>query len=160
MRAVVVIGYQNDYVSGPRAVGYAKMIEGNICNRIESTLRSGGDLFILMDSYNGDQNDGLCIKGTWGAELAGRLNDYESKGHIIQKQKYGSEELVNALLHYNEVEICGLDTNKDILVNAVLLHNAYPKMEITVKKNCIASRDSALAEETADVLTGIGVIVK
>jgi hypothetical protein len=33
-------------------------------------------------------------------------------------------------------------------------------MEITVKMNCIASRDSALAEETADVLTGIGVIVK
>ncbi len=39
MKALVVVDYQNDYVKGPLGSKYAKLIEGNICARIEEFLK-------------------------------------------------------------------------------------------------------------------------
>ena len=163
MKALVVVNYQNDHVVGPVSNRYTQLIEGNIVERIEDTLKSKGKVFFLVDSFNEshfrDQKNGVryCIRATPGAELYGRMNDYSSKGSIIRKETYGSEELLGHLRTFDSIEICGVETEKDILANAIIAKTSNPKAEVVVRQNCVATRNSALAEEALDVLSGIGV---
>ena len=168
MKALVVIGYQNDMVSGPMGHPYAKMIEKNICDRIESYLRTNGDLFFLINLFEDDYErtaEGKrnpvrhCIRGTYGADLYGRLNDYSPMARIIRKETGGSSDLLSALRHYDEVELCGLDTVTDVLPNALLARAANPSAKVTVMQNFVAAKNSMLAEEAMDMLVANGVNV-
>ena len=167
MKALIVVDYQNDYVTGPLGHKFAKMIENNICDRIEDTLDQKGDVFFLVDSYGTDYEDTLegkrnpvrhCIRGLPGEELHGKVGDYLNKGHIIRKQTPGSEELYKRIARYDEIEICGLEMNRDILVNAIIAQTSNPKATITIRQNCVASKDSLLGEEAMDILTSLGIV--
>lgn len=166
MRAIVVVDYQNDYVVGPMSTRFTQLIEGNICKRIEATLAERGDLYFVIDSFGSDYlstPEGKrvpikhCIMGTPGTELYGRMNDYSSKGHLIRKQTHGAEELLGKLRMYDEIEICGVETNTDVLANAIVARTANPNAKVVVRQNCVASRDSMLAEEAVDVMRSLGV---
>ena len=142
MRALVVIDYQNDYVVGPLSTRFTQMIEGNICQRIEETLKAGGDVYFVMDMFNEDYlqtPEGKrnpikhCVRGTAGQELFGRLR------------------------HYGEIELCGLETNKDVIANAVIARSSNPNARIIVRQNCVASRDSLMADEAIDIMKGLGI---
>ena len=166
MKALVVVDYQNDHVVGPLSNRYTQLIEGNICSRIDETLDSGGKLYFVVNSFGDDYlrtAEGKripvkhCIMGTPGAELYGRMNDYRTKGHIIRKSTHGSDELMKVLRSYDEIELCGVETESDVLANAVIARTANPDARVVIRQNCIASRNSALAEEALDVLNGLGV---
>jgi len=166
MKALIVVDYQNDYVTGPMGNKYAKMIEDNICKRIEETLENNGDVFFLMDSYSEDYNStpegrkhpvSHCIRGTYGAELHGKVGKYLNRGHILRKTTPGSEELFKRITRYYEVELCGLEMNKDILVNALIVQTANPKANIVIRQNCVAATDSLLGEEAMDILSALNV---
>ena len=168
MKALVVVCYQNDMVKGPMGHTYARMIENNICDRIESVLRSKGDLFFVMNSFEDDYErsaEGIrnpirhCIRGSQGAKLYGRLNDYAAVGRIVRKDSPGSEDLLTALKHYDEIELCGVDTVKDVLPNAIMARTANPYARVVVMQNCVAAKDSMLAEEAMDILVAVGVNV-
>ncbi len=168
MKALVVVCYQNDMVKGPMGHTYARMIENNICERIESVLRTRGDLFFLVNSFEDDYEDSAegqrnpvrhCIRGTHGEKLYGRLNDYAAMGRMIRKDSPGSEDLLDALKHYDDIELCGVDTVKDVLPNAIMARTANPFARVVVMQNCVAAKDSMLAEEAMDILVAVGVNV-
>jgi len=168
MKALVVVDYQNDHVVGPMSNRYTQLIEGNICKRIDETLESGGKLFFLIKTFNDNYlrtAEGKripimhCIMGTPGAELYGRMNDYRSKGRLIRKSTHGSDELMSLLRSFDEIELCGVETETDVLANAIIARTANPEAKVIIRQNCVASRNSDLAEEALDVLAGIGVEV-
>ncbi len=168
MRALLVVDYQNDYVTGPLGSKYAKLIEKNICARISETLGSRGDVYFLVDAFDHDYlntEEGRknpvkhCIWGTPGAEICGQVADYLMQGHVIRKTGPASNELVSRLKNCSDIEVCGLETNKDVLANAVIARAANPSAKVVVRQNCIASRDSMLAEEAIDIMMGLGIEV-
>jgi len=168
MKALVVIDYQNDYVVGPLSTRFTQMIEGNICQRIEETLSAGGDVYFVMDMFNenylqtpeGKRNPiKHCIRGTAGQELFGKMNNYVSKAKILRKDTPGCEELFGRLRHYGEIELCGVETDKDIIANAIIARSSNPNARIIVRQNCVASRDSLMADEASDIMRGLGIEV-
>jgi nicotinamidase-related amidase len=168
MKALVVVCYQKDRVSGPMGHRFAKMIENNICERIEATLSRGGELYFLMDVFEDDYERSAeairnpvrhCIRGTDGASLYGKLNDYQSRAYIIRKDTPGCVDLIDSLKRYDEIELCGVDTNTDILSNAIMARTASPFAKVIVRQNCVAAKDSLLAEEATDLMTALGITV-
>ena len=161
MKALIVVDYQNDYVTGPMGHKYAKLIEDNICRRIDDTIDLKGDIFFLMDSRNaGDEahgREGCCIRGSFGEEIHGRVGGYINKGYIIRKSTPGSEELFRRMGRYDEIELCGVEMDKDVLVNALIAQTANPKARIVVRQNCVASKDTTLGEEAMDILSSLGI---
>lgn len=168
MKAIVVVDYQNDYVVGPMSTRFTQLIEGNICKRIEETLADRGDLYFVIDAFSEDYlytEEGKripinhCIMGTPGAELYGRMNDYLKKGHLIRKQTHGCAEILGKLKIYDVIEVCGVETNTDVLANAIIARTANPNAKVIVRQNCVASRDSLLAEEAVDIMKSLGIDV-
>jgi len=168
MKALLVVDYQNDYVTGPLGSKFAKLIEKNICTRIEETLASRGDVYFLVDAFDhnylnteeGRRNPVKhCIWGTPGAEICGKVADYLRQVHVVRKTGPASNEMVSRLKNCSDIEVCGLETNKDVLANAVIARAANPDAKVTVRQNCVASRDSMLAEEAVDIMMGLGIEV-
>ncbi len=169
MKALVVVNYQNDYVVGPMWNKYAEFIEQNICRRIEDYLADRGEVFFVMDSFPQnylDTPEGRrnpikhCIRGTPGEDLYGKVKNYSSKGHMIRKEAPGSVELMKKLKSYDQVEICGLETNHGVLANAVLARTVNPNSTVIVRENCVAARDSLLAEEAMHVMESLGIVIE
>ncbi|MBE6521966.1 MAG: cysteine hydrolase [Thermoplasmata archaeon] len=167
MKALVVVDYQNDHVTGPMGGKFIPMIEKNICKRIEDTIKMRGDVYFVLDSFgdsilhNADSRSvsKYCIRGTTGVEVYGKVGDYLPNGFIIRKTSPGSEELMKKLRLYDEIELCGVETDVDILANAVIARTANPSALVIIRQNCVASRNSELAEEALDILIGLGVEV-
>ena len=169
MKALVVVDYQNDYVKGPLGSKYAKLIEGNICARIEEVLKDRGTLFLVIDylppNHPGFIPDGkkkpvkCCIAGTAGADVYGKVGDYLSSGYMIRKDALGSEELLKRLKSYDDIEICGLETNTGIIASAVFARTASPSATVSIRQNCITSGDSELGEEALNVMASMGIRV-
>ena len=165
MKALVVVDYQNDHVTGPMGGKFIPMIEKNICKRIEDTIKMRGDVYFVVDSFgdnvlpSADIRDvsKYCIRGTPGVDLYGQVGDYKSKGYIIRKSSPGSDELMKKLRLYDEIELCGVETNVDILANAVVARTANPSALVIIRQNCVASRNSELAEESLDIMVGLGI---
>lgn len=166
MKALVVVDYQNDLVSGELGNKYTMMIENNICKRIESTLKSDGDVFFTVDAHDDNYPDTLegkmqpirhCIEGTEGFELYGKVKDYQSLGFMIRKKTFGSNELMERLRKYDEIEICGVHTDVSVLANAVIARTANPEAHVIVRQNCVATRDAQMGEEAFDIMNALQI---
>ena len=166
MKALVVVDYQNDHVTGSLGCKYAPLIEGNICKRIEDVLMSRGDLFFVIDYFeenfltavNGKLKPvNYCVRGSKGAEIYGKVGDYTSKGYIIRKSSPGSDELMRKLGRYDEIELCGVETDVDVLANAVVARTANPGANVIIRQNCVASRNTDLSEFALDIMDGLGI---
>ncbi len=168
MKALVVVDYQNDHVVGSMGCKYAPKIENNICKRIEEVLMSRGDLFFVIDYFEGNfmtmvngklSHVNYCVRGTKGVELYGRVGEFSSKGYLVRKSSPGSDELMRMLARYDEIELCGVETDVDILANAVIARAANPSANVIVRQNCVASRNTDLSEFALDIMNGMGIKV-
>ena len=168
MKALVVVDYQNDHVTGPLGSKYAPLIENNICKRIEDVLMSRGDVYFVIDYF--EENfmttvNGVtkpvnhCLRGSKGAELYGRVEDFSSKGYLLRKTSPGSNELMRMIARYDEIELCGVETDVGVLANAIIARAANPKANVIVRQNCVASRNTDLSEYALDIMNGMGIKV-
>lgn len=168
MKALVVVDYQNDHVTGPMGSKFAPKIENNICKRIEDVLMARGDLYFVIDYFEENFMTAVngklmpvnyCVRGSRGVEIYGRVGDYSSKGYLVRKSSPGSDELMRKLARYDEIELCGVETDIDVLANAVIARTANPKANVIVRQNCVASRNTDLSEYALDIMNGIGIKV-
>ena len=170
MRALVVVDYQNDFVNGSLGSAAAASIEDAVCSRMEDHLASGDDVFVTIDTHDDgylETREGImlpvvhCIEGTDGWELHGKVRGIAGRGgcRILRKNTFGCAELIGILKDYDEIELCGVATNICVLANAVIARTANPQARITVRRDCVASYDDRLGEETLDVLAGLQIEV-
>ncbi len=168
MRALVVVDYQNDFVSGGLGSADAASIEDPICSRMEDFLGSGDDVYVTMDTHGEDYLETLegrmlpvphCIRGTDGWRLHGRVGELAGGCTILEKDTFGCRALLDALKKYAEIELCGVATNICVIANAVIARTANPEARVVVRRGCVASYDRELGEKALDVMGSLQIEV-
>jgi len=170
-KLLLVIDYQNDFVSGSLGFEQAVSLEAPICDKIEAYLKNGDDVIFTLDTH--DQNYGStqegkklpvphCLKGTHGWQVYGKAEKYLSEAAaVFEKPTFGSLALAEYLKDhpYDSIELCGVVSNICVISNAVLARAALPEAAIVVDSRCTASGDAALNQKALDVMAGLQVTV-
>lgn len=169
-KLLIVVDYQNDFVTGALGFEGARRIEEAVCRKIEGYLAQGCEVVYTMDTHGEDYaqtQEGRklpvphCIQGHNGWELYGKTAALLKGRREFKKAAFGSLELAKWLegKAYDSVELCGVVTNICVLSNAVLCKAALPEAEIVVDAACVAGADEELNRATFTVLRGLQVNV-
>ena len=172
-RCLIVVDFQNDFVSGSLGFPGAESLDSLIAEKIRKYRARGDAVIFTFDTHGEDylktqegQNLAIphCIKGTAGHDLYGEtaklLQDEDKR---FYKPAFGSGELYEYLktTAFERIEIVGLVSNICVVSNAVLAKTAQPETPIVVDADCIASYDPNLNRAAIDILKGLQIeIVK
>lgn len=171
---LVVIDYQNDFVTGALANPAAAALEDGIAARVEAHLARGGFVLFTRDTHAPDYletREGRflpaphCIRGTEGWRLYGALARYETgvqeRVAVADKPTFGSAALPAEAAALcggapERIELCGVVTDICVVSNAIVLHSAFLNSRVAVLKNlCAAATPEGHARALA-LLAGMG----
>ena len=172
-KLLIVVDYQNDFVSGSLGFPHAADLEPLIVDKIKAYHNMGeaGQVIFTMDTHDRhylDTQEGKnlpiahCIEGEDGWQLYGRVaHAKESQDLVFSKPTFGSLELADYLRHkgsqYESVEFVGVVTNICVISNIVLVKAAMPDVELMVDPACVASNDEKLQEAALQVMESLHV---
>lgn len=168
-KCLVVVDYQNDFVSGSLGFEKAKELDSEIANLIEKYHNNSDDVVFTLDTHYDDYmntNEGKylpvphCIKGTIGHNLYGKVSHSVKESDLLfEKNAFGSDKLFEYLKNnrYSSIELVGVVTNICVISNAVIAKTAQPETEIIVNKNLVASNDDKLNDEALSVMSSFQI---
>lgn len=165
---LIVVDYQNDFVDGTLGFEEAKEIEGYIAELIKKFESEGNDVIFTLDTHEHDyleteEGKNLpvkhCISGTKGHELYGSIKDLVGDHIVIEKETFGSIELVLRLSEklYNNITLVGLVSNMCVLSNAIVAKTTQPNAHIIVDSKGSRSFDKELEQKGYDILKALHV---
>ena len=144
-RALVVIDVQNDFINDSHE---SKRIVPNIANLINE-WDENGRIFVTLDTHY--ENENHCIYNEFGWKMNEGVYDALSHRppHLTQyfiKNTFGSLKLINdmSLCIWNninsseEIHICGLYTDTNVVANALLIRAQFPDLKIFIHSDCCA----------------------
>ena len=153
-RLLIVIDYQNDFVSGSLGFNDAIILEDYLVELIEKYHLNKDDVIFTYDSHQDnylDTQEGKnlpvthCIENSEGWQLYGKINNLAKNDKKILKNTFGSLELGNYLKDkdYEEITLVGVVSNICVISNAVI--------------DCkgIASNDPLLQEKAIDLMANL-----
>lgn len=170
-RVLIVVDYQNDFVTGSLGFPGAEALAGPIVERIKEYRKNGDDIIFTVDTHDTDYLDTQegrklpvehCIRETEGWYIQDKVAEAsKDKDEFFCKPTFPSLELGNWLeeCDYAQVELCGLVSHICVLSNAVIAKAALPEAEIVVDANLTASHDPVMHEKALDILEGLQVTV-
>ena len=170
-QALIVVDYQNDFVTGALGFPEAAQLEQPICRKMDAILREGGDLIFTFDTHGADylqtvegQNLPVphCLKGSEGWQLYGQAAAYQSRAvRCFEKETFGSLQLAEYLKsqQYDRAELCGVVSHICVISNAVLAKAALPQAEIVVDASCTAGSSDQLHQEALDLMAGLHMTI-
>ena len=170
-KLLIVVDYQNDFVSGSLGFPKAAELEAAIASKILQYRESGGDVAFTFDTHGEDylstqEGKNLpvthCVRGTGGWELYGRIAGLMKEGdRRFLKPAFGSGELFDYLRSsdYESIELAGVVSNICVISNAVLAKTALPEAVVTVDSACVASNDESLNEAALKVMAGLQIVI-
>lgn len=170
-KCLIVVDYQNDFVTGSLGFEKAEQLDGRIADKIEKYRNGGWEIVFTFDTHEENYlqtNEGRnlpvkhCIKGTDGHKLYGRTAEIqEENDKCFYKPSFGSAELFEYLRceNFDKVELCGVVTNICVISNAVLAKTALPEAEVLVDSACVASNDDSLNKSALDVMKSLQINV-
>lgn len=167
-KLLIVVDYQNDFVSGTLGFEGAGDIAVGIKQRIIETQESGGDVVFTLDTHYENYlktQEGKklpvvhCIKNTWGWNVEDTVKEYAL--HTFEKPTFGSIDLGIWLRdhNYDVIELCGLVSNICVVSNAIIAKAALPEAEIIVDASLTASYDTLRHEQVFSILEGLQITV-
>ena len=174
-KLLIVVDYQNDFVTGSLGFEQAKALEEAIAGKIRAYHELGekGQVIFTMDTHDRhymDSEEGKhlpvphCLEGEDGWQLYGRVR--EAKGEkdlVFSKPTFGSLELADYLRgrgsEYESVEFAGVVTNICVISNVMLVKAAMPQVPQMVEASCVAGNDPALHEAALQVMESVHVNV-
>jgi nicotinamidase-related amidase len=166
-KLLIVVDYQNDFVTGSLGFPKAEMLEELICRKIALYRNAGNDIVFTLDTHGGDYLETMegkklpvphCSRSTEGWQLYGKVAALKApKDVVFEKPTFGSAGLMAYLMDhdYDSIELCGLVTNMCVLANAVIVKTARPDADIIIDASCTASFDESMHEKALEVLAGI-----
>ena len=170
-KLLIVVDYQNDFVTGSLGFPAAVDIEDSIAAKIEQYrgYGEGGQVIFTMDTHGKnymETQEGTnlpvphCLKGEAGWDLYGKVaNLKEEQDMVFSKPTFGSIELGDYLRdradEYESVELAGVVTNICVISNMVLAKAAMPEVPIIVDAACVASNDRQLGEKAFDLMENL-----
>lgn len=170
-KILVVVDYQNDFVTGSLGFEKAVTLEDGIVRKIEQYKRNGDEVVFTFDTHGENyiqtqEGSNLpvphCIKGTPGWQLYGKAADCcDETTRCFEKPTFGSMQLAEYLSgnKYDSVELVGVVSNICVISNAVLAKAALPEAEIIVDAACTASNDDSLNQKALEVMEGMQIKV-
>jgi len=170
-KCLVVVDYQNDFVSGSLGFPGATTLEQKIIGKIKEYRNNGDEIVFTFDTHGEDYMDTMegknlpiphCIKGTDGHKLYGNVaNEILDSDKAFYKGTFGSDELYQFLKQekFSSIELVGLVSNICVLTNAILAKTAQPETPVIVDASCTASHDTKLHQATLDVMGGLQIEV-
>jgi nicotinamidase/pyrazinamidase len=168
-KLLIVVDFQNDFVSGSLGFLGAEKLEDGICEKIKEYENE--EIIYTLDTHdenylNTQEGRNLpvihCVKGTIGYELFGKVKELLCDKQCFEKPAFGSGKLYEYLKDkdYKTIELCGLVSNICVLSNAVIAKTACPEAEIIVNSRLTSSSDTQLNEKALDVMRGLQISVK
>lgn len=175
-KLLIVVDYQNDFVSGSLGFEGAEKLEGPIGEKIEAyhALGDDGQVIFTMDTHDRhymDTQEGKhlpvehCMEGEDGWQLYGSIAKLKDQRDLVfSKPTFGSYELCEYLRkhkdEYESIEFVGVVTNICVISNIALAKAAIPNVPISVDSSCVGSNDPKLQEAALAVMESIHVEVK
>lgn len=171
MKALVVVDYQVDFVSGALGFEGAEKLEPIIARKIEECRKDKGTVIFTLDTHGEnylETSEGRklpvvhCVDGSEGHKLYGKIAECVQKDDIvIKKPAFGSTELMNLLMErgFDKVELCGLVTDICVVSNAIIAKAALPEAKIIVDSNACGSGNKEGHERALDVMRGVQIDV-
>lgn len=144
-KVLIVVDMQNDFVDGVLGTKEAVEIVPGVIDKVRAAAENGCDIIFTKDTHNSDYlntNEGRnlpvehCIKGSKGWEIIPQLSGYAD--NVIEKCTFGSINLPEKVLCYDEIELIGLCTDICVISNALLLKAHFPEKTISVDASCCA----------------------
>lgn len=170
-KCLIVVDYQNDFVTGSLGFKKAEQLDDRIAEKIEKHRSENWEIVFTFDTHEENYlntNEGRnlpvehCIKGTDGHKLYGKTaNMLKQSDKCFYKPSFGSAELFEYLKaeKFDIVELCGVVTNICVISNAVLAKTALPEAEVSVDSACVASNDDSLNKSALDVMQSLQINV-
>ena len=170
-KLLIVVDYQNDFVSGSLGFEKAKELDKLIYNRIKEYKENNDQVIFTFDTHYENYMDTVegkhlpvkhCLKGSVGHKLYGKVATLFDEYDIsFEKTTFPSLELAKYLENkeYQSVELCGLVSNICVLSNVIMVRSALPNVEIYVDKNLTMSFDENMNEYFLKILEGLHINV-
>jgi len=170
-KCLVVVDYQNDFVSGSLGFSGAESLDCVIAEKIRK-YRAEDDVIVFTfdthgtDYLNTQEGKNLpvqhCVNGTAGHNLYGETAKLpRDNDKRFYKSTFGSEQLYDFLktAPFEQIEIVGLISNICVIANAVLAKTAQPETPIVVDAACTASHDPQLHRAALDIMKSLQIRV-
>lgn len=167
-KLLIVVDFQNDFVSGSLGFAEASALEDKICAKIDE-YENDEIIYTLdthYDNYMSTQEGRNlpiphCVKGTDGHCLYGQVKEKLDGKKCFEKNTFPSLKLGKFLegKAYDVIELCGLVSNICVISNAVIAKAACPEAEIIVDSSATASADNELHQKSLDVMKGLQITV-
>lgn len=171
-KLLVVIDYQNDFVSGALGFEKATTLENGIYDKVNKYLANNDKVLFTYDTHADDyletrEGKNLpvvhCIDGSEGHKLYGKLKEFEGAENTVHYKKYGfglsPKDMIELAKEINndieEIEIVGVVTNICVVSNMVMFQSQYRNAEIIVDGSLCASFNDSLHDKTLDVIEGL-----
>ena len=170
-KCLIVVDYQNDFVSGSLGFPEAAALESGIAEKIKLYRDSGDEVIFTLDTHKEDYLDLQegrnlpvvhCLHGTEGHELYGEPAKLAlPSDKMFEKITFGSDELYAYLKEqpFDSIELVGVVSNICVISNAILAKTAQPETPIIVDASCSASNDSNLHQAAMDVMKSLQIEV-
>lgn len=171
-KCLIVVDYQNDFVSGALGFEKARSLEEPIAAKIAEYRSQNAEIIFTFDTHTKNYLETFegthlpvehCIEGTDGHRLYGKVASLVKDGDkCFYKPTFGSAQLFDYLRNgeYESIELCGVVSNICVISNAVLARTAQPEAEIIISSSCTASNDDALNASALEVMKSLQITVE
>lgn len=170
-RLLVVVDYQNDFVSGALGFEGADRIEERIVSLIDEFHSRGDMVCFTLDTHQANylktvEGKNLpiphCIKGTNGWKLTNKVNEKVNWQPTFEKTSFGSIDLGNFIRgnQFDEIYLCGLVSDICVFSNAIIAKaSGTPNTRVIVLKDATDSNDKDMQEKSFEMLRHLHIEV-
>lgn len=170
-RLLVVVDYQNDFVSGALGFEGADKIESKIVSLIDEFLSRGDMVCFTLDTHESNYLNTVegknlpiahCIKGTIGWRLTDKVEAKKGYLPVFEKPSFGSIDLGNFIRGnmFDEIYLCGLVSDICVFSNAIVAKAAAtPNSRVIVLKDATDSNDKETQEKSFEMLRHLHIEV-
>ena len=172
-KLLVVVDYQNDFVSGALGFEGAEKLEEGIVKKIQEFKKNGDFVCFTMDTHENDylkttEGDYLpvphCIKGTEGWQLTCKVEKEKEYLPVFEKGTFPSLTLGNYISGLapivDEIYICGLVSDMCVFSNAIIAKAAANKnCKVKVISSLTSSCNLEMQEKSFEMLKHLHIEV-
>lgn len=179
---LVVVDYQNDFVTGSLGFSAAEKIKDGIVEKIREFGKRGDYVICTQDTHYRNYLQTVegknlpivhCMTGTAGHEIVPEVWEAAaaSAAKFIEKVTFPSSELMHEVRRIDAlekhvgndkpdtIEFCGVVTDICVLSNVIMAKAGLPDARIIVHKNLCASNNPEMEEKAFDIMRNLHVEV-
>lgn len=169
-KLLIVVDYQNDFVSGSLGFPKARALEEHIVDLIKEFQQNHDDIIYTMDTHQDNYLQTYegkhlsiehCIENTDGWQLYGQVRQLLEPYPCYKKETFPSLDLANDLKNksYESVTLVGVVSHICVLSNAIMVKSALPQTPIRIDLKGCGSSDEDTHAKSIDVMKSLQIEV-